>query len=70
MQIQTEEQEQLLQKMIEQAWAPSSLTREMLLVMIERIEVTQTGENLPIDVTIYWKKKKQAKDLLPNMFSA
>lgn len=69
-QIQTEEQEQLLQKMIEQAWAPSSLTREMLFVMIERIEVTQTGENLPIDVTIYWKKKKQAKDLLPNMFSA
>ena len=52
--------------MAERAWNPSALTREMLLIMIERIEVAQPKTDLPMEITIQWKKRSRQESLLSN----
>ena len=66
LQIEMEEQWQRWKKMAERAWNPSALTREMLLIMIERIEVAQPKADLPMEITIQWKKRSRQESLLPN----
>ena len=69
LQIEMEEQWQCWKKMAERAWNPSALTREMLLIMIERIEVAQPKADLPVEITIQWKKRSRQESLLPNGFN-